>query len=133
MGCAGLDREDLVDAYLSGHPELSRQTAGCVVDTLVETHGVDGLESELAADPESSEFQLAHLRARFGCGITSDVVDELGPQLIERGLDAETASCVVDALTRDMEPEDLDVVLSGTMTDDFYSRYFDAMEECDAV
>lgn len=132
VACGGLDRGDLADAYAAEHPDLDPVTAGCIVDDLIAVYGVDGLEAELAdgADPD---YQLAHFRARFGCGVHADVVAALRPQLEARGLDPAAAGCVAQSLSDAMEIEDLDVVLTGPMTDDFYAKYFDALEDCDAL
>lgn len=107
--------------------------ARCVVDILFETYGAEGLEVELDRAVPSDDFEEAQYRAMFGCGMRGDVRDQLAGQLEQRGLTDDEAACVADALTGDLDEDDLDVLLSGELTDEFFDKYFDAMSSCDAL
>ncbi len=123
----------MADAFADAHPEATGVQAQCVVDTLFDTYGADGLELELERAVADDDFEETQYRAMFACGMREDVRDQLAGQLERRGLTTGEAECVADALTGDLDDDDLDVLLSGELTDAFFDKYFGAMSACDAL
>lgn len=133
-GCGDeLERGEAVTAFAAAHPEASTVEATCVVDALIEGYGLDGLEDELDRPVSSAEFSEAQYRAMFACGLRDDVRVQLVEQLRAQGLDDEQASCVAEDLTGRLDEADLEVLLSGELTDPFFDKYFDAVAGCDAL
>lgn len=141
-GCAaGFGRDDAVTAYMAAHPEASTVEAECVIDGLIaryETEPVDegdlaGLEAQLNAVEPSPDFEVAQFRAAFDCGLTDDVRSQLEGELLARGESPDDARCIADALVAQLDDGDLDVLLTGAITDEFFARFFDATASCDAL
>lgn len=124
---------DLVEAFMDANSEVSAAEANCVVDKLTQSMGTSEVIATLWLDDVPREFELAQFRAMFSCGIDRGVRAALTEQLIERGTDAEKAPCVADAIVDEMDVEELDVLITGTNTDEFYTKYFNAMQSCGAV
>ncbi len=128
-----LTRADLVESFQASHPDATADQAGCVVDRLIDDHGLDGVERELDEPVRSSLFARSQYEAEFLCGRTDDVRDQVLALLVDRRLDPDDAECVADELTARLDADDLDVLIDGTMTDDFFDDYFVAVESCDAL
>ncbi|MFT7599632.1 MAG: hypothetical protein ACI8TP_002567 [Acidimicrobiales bacterium] len=126
-------RGDLVESFRNTNPDASTAQAECVVDELIAEYSLEGLERELEAVPKASSFERGQFLASFGCGLTSDVEAELADQLQASGIAADDADCAAEALTEGLDDEDLAVLLSGEITDQFYAKYFVALDECDAL
>lgn len=69
----------------------------------------------------------------FGCGLTSAVENALEEQLVASGIDEKGAACASEALTLKLDDDDLDVLLDGGITEEFYAKYFTSLDGCDAV
>ena len=134
----GFSKQDAVGAFTAAHPDASTVEATCVVDHLIEQYeavpidetALAALEAELLADPISEDFELDQFRAMFGCGMTDAVEAQLGRQIAARGIDASAAECVTDELIVELDRDDLEVLLTGEMSDEFFEKFFDASEVC---
>ncbi len=133
--CGGesISRQSLISGFQDSNPDASAEQAGCVVDDLMVRYSSDELESELTVEPVSAEFEEAQFRAMFTCGVEGDVQVQITDQLVANGVSEEDAPCVATELMADPSDDDIDVLLSGEITDAFYSKFFDAMESCGAV
>ncbi len=133
-GCSrALTEDDLVEAYQLSYPAASDETAGCVVGELVDAYEIVGVETELAAVSSSAAFAEAQYLAQFHCGQTDDVLRQVIAMLVERDLDPDQANCVATALVGDLDDQDLEVLMRGEMTDQFFDKYFTATYDCDAL
>ncbi len=133
-GCAqGFDRNGAVLGFAETHPDATTEQAECVVDRLLDRYALEDLEAKLASDPMEPGFEEAQFRDMFACGLEGDVRDQIATELESTGLKAEEAPCVADALVEDLDDADIDVLLSGEITDAFYEKFFVAMESCGAV
>ncbi len=133
-GCSSsLTRQEADEAFLRGHPDATEHQAGCVVDKLISTYGLDGLQIELEREVPVRSFEIDQFRASFGCGLTGDVEAELARQLEASGVKPVSARCAGKELTASLDDEGLDVLLSGEITDEFYEKYFVALEACNAL
>lgn len=133
-GCSSsITRQDADEAFLRSHPDATEHQAGCVVDKLISTHGLDGLQLELEREVPARSFEIDQFRASFACGLTDDVEAELARQLEVTGVEPVAARCAGKELTTSLDDEGLDVLLSGEITDDFYEKYFVALEACNAL
>ncbi len=130
---AEFTREAAIDSFVATNEDASRQQAGCVVDRLVDGYTLTGLEEELAAERLDADFEEAQFRAEFGCGMRSGVEASLVSQLEASGIETADAECAADELVDSLEESDLDVLLTGELTDTFYTKYFDSLERCDAL
>lgn len=120
-------------SFVENNPEVSTEQAQCVVDRLIGQYDLPQLEAELAADTPTGAFEEAQFRSMFVCGIEGDVGEQIAEQLTANGVAAEDAPCVSDRLVEQMSDGDIDVLLSGDITDEFYAKFFDAMEACGAI
>lgn len=125
--------DDLVRAFMEANSEVSAVEASCVIDTLTEAIGTSELIATLWLDEIPREFEVSQFKAMFACGIDRDVRSALTEQLIDRGTTAQKAPCVADEIVNRMDVEELDVLISGENTDEFYAKYFNAMEGCGAL
>ena len=133
-GCGeSFDRADAIDSFLAANPEVDRPGAECVIDRQIDRYGLEGLATELQAEPESEAFTEAQFQDMFACGLAGDVTDQLVEQLQASGVDPDDAPCVAQALTGDLDDDDIDVLLSGEITDSFMSKFVTAMESCGAA
>lgn len=133
-GCGGgFSRQNAIDGFLAGHPEADAAQAACVVDRLTDRYGADELQTRLDAEEMSAEFEEAQFRDMFACGLEGDVSDQITEQLVNNGVSESDAPCVADALVADLDDADIDVLLSGQITDAFYQKFFAAMDSCGAV
>ncbi len=133
-GCGqSISRESLISGFQETNPEATDEQAGCVVDDLMDRYSAQDLELELANEPVSSDFEESQFRAMFTCGVEGDVEDQIRQQLLANGVDAEHAPCVATALMVDPSDDDIDVLLSGEITDAFYDKFFQAMDGCGAL
>jgi hypothetical protein len=130
---ASPERADFVDSFALTNPDASRTQSECVIDALIDRYTLGGLERELEARPMAAAFEVEQFRAEFGCGLTDGVRSQLEVQLADSGISPDGAACAADDLTSALDPEDLDVLLEGEITDAFYDKYFVALEACDAL
>lgn len=126
-------REEAAASFAEAHPEATAEQSDCVIDRLLDRYTIDELEAELSRDAIGGDFQEAQFRDMFACGIEGDVRTQIATQLVDDGVDEDKAPCVADALVGDMDDDDIDVLLSGEITDAFYEKFFAAMEQCGAV
>lgn len=133
-GCAGgFSRESAVESFVAANPDATTTNAECVVDRLIETYELTGLELELAAEPISDQFVNTQFNAMFNCGMTGDVEDALAVQLAEAGSTPFQAECAAAELVGRLSEADLEVLLTGELNDGFYAKYFDSLESCGAL
>lgn len=123
----------MISGFRDNNPEVTDEQAGCVVDRLVDRYGIDELEIQLQADSPSAEFTEAQFRDMFACGVEGDVEVQITEQLEANGISPQDAPCVANEITGGLNDEDIDVLLSGEITDDFYEKFFAAMESCGAI
>jgi hypothetical protein len=134
-GCGedGFDRAAAIDGFAAANPDTTPDQQGCVVDRLIERYGLDGLEAELAAAEPATPFVEDQFRFMFACGVEGDVRRQIEEQLQAAGVDDTDAPCVADALVVDLDDDDIDVLLSGEITDAFFEKFFAAMDGCGAI
>ncbi len=133
-GCGqAFDRDDAVAGFRAANPTASAVEAECIVDRLVDRYGLGGLEGELANDPPDQLFAEHQFRDMFACGMEGDVRDQIVAQLMENDVAEADAPCVADVLVDNLNDDDIDVLLSGQITDEFFARFVSAMEECGAI
>lgn len=133
-GCAAeFTRDAAIDSFVASNEDASRQEATCVVDRLTDEYGLDGLEGELAREKLDASFEEMQFRAEFSCGMRSSVETSLATQLEASGIEPDEAACAADELVDSLDETDLEVLLSGELNDDFYTKYFDSLERCDAL
>lgn len=126
-------RSDLIVAFNAANPEATPEQAACVIDGLTKSMGTAELIATLWVDPPPEDFELAQFKTSFACGIDSRVRAEVSAQLAEQGTPTSKAPCVANAIVDEMSPEDLDVLITGQITDKFYAQYFRALQTCDAL
>ena len=129
----GVTREALITSFVENNPEVSTEQAECVVDRLIGEYDLPRLEEELAATSPAVAFEEAQFRSMFVCGIEGDVGQQIADQLTANGVSSEDAPCVSERLVGEMTVSDIDVLLSGEITDEFYAKFFDAMDTCGAI
>jgi hypothetical protein len=133
-GCGnGLSRQGAITSFQEANPDASPEQASCVVDELIDRYSLDQLEVELAADFPDAGFEESQFRAMFRCGVVGDVEHQVTEQLAASGVDDEHAPCVADALVGALTDEDIDVLLSGQITEAFSTKFYQAMDDCDAL
>lgn len=133
IAACAVTQEDLTASFVEAHPEATAEQASCTVGVLVDRYGIEGLEAELEAVEDSSEFTEAQFRAMVGCGMTQEVSAQLRTQMAELGVSDEARDCVVSELTKEITDADLDVLITGELTDAYYAKFFDALSACDAL
>lgn len=134
LGCGqSFDRQAAVESFSKANPAASERQAECVVDRLIEGYGLGGLEEQLSAEPAEAAFEEAQFRTMFACGLDVGIRSQILEQLQANDVSEEHAPCVTDAITADLTDDDLDVLLSGEMSDDFFARFVSAMEDCGAI
>ena len=126
-------KSDLVQAFTDANPDASKAEAECVVDALTTELGTPQLIANLWAEPVPRDFELAQFRAMFDCGIDDEIRSALRTQLIEQGTPPNKAPCVANEIVDVMSSDELDVLITGESTDEFYAKYFNAMESCGAI
>ena len=129
----GFTREVAIDSFGEANPDATPDQSACVVDLLIDQYGLEQLEVELATDPLDANFEEAQFRAMFRCGIEGDVTQQLTVQLTDAGVDRADAPCVAEALVESLTDADIDVLLSGQLTDEFSTKFFQAMDDCGAL
>lgn len=135
VGCGqgGFDRAAAIESFGQANPETTATERACVVDRLIDRYDVDGLESELANDEPSVEFVEAQFRDMFACGVEGDVESQIADQLGAAGVGAEHTPCVAETLAQDLDDGDIDVLLSGDITEQFFDKFYSAMDRCGAL
>ena len=129
----GVTRQALVSSFVENHPDVSTEQAQCVVDRLIGEYDLARLEDELTAESPAAAFEEAQFRSMFVCGIEGDVGQQIAEQLTANGVPSDDAPCVSERLVDEMTDSDIDVLLSGEITDEFYAKFFDAMDACGAI
>ncbi len=133
-GCGqGISRESLVNDFTAANPDVTGAQAQCVVDRLLADRDLVTIEAELTAEQIAPGFEEDQFRAMFVCGIEGDVGDQITEQLVANGVAPDDAPCVSGELIDQLTDDDIDVLLSGEITDEFYAKFFTAMESCDAI
>ncbi len=133
-GCGeSFDRAAAVDSFMRANPEATDAQAGCVIDRQIDRYGLDGLAAELEADPAGDEFIDIQFRDMFACGIDGDVEEQLVEQLLASGVEPDAVPCVADRIVGELGDEDIDVLVSGEITEEFMTTFIAAMEGCGAV
>ena len=131
-GCA-IQRDDLLESFSKANPDATEEQAACVVDELINVYGIEGVEEQLLLDPVDPKFEELQFRTMIHCGMTDRLVEPLAAQLERLDVPDENRDCVVEELTAGITDADLDVLLSGELTDAYYSKFFDALTTCDAL
>ncbi len=129
----GISRDSLVADFASANPDVTTAQAECVVDRLLTDRDLAAIEAELTATEVAPAFEEDQFRAMFVCGIEGDVGVQITEQLVANGVSPDDAPCVSGELIDRLTDADVDVLLSGEITDEFYAKFFDAMESCGAV
>ncbi|MDH3300635.1 MAG: hypothetical protein OES24_09040 [Acidimicrobiia bacterium] len=119
--------------FTAANPDVTTAQAECVVDRLLSDRELEAIEVELTAEEITPAFEEDQFRAMFLCGIEGDVGEQITEQLVANGVSPGDAPCVSDQLIGQLTDGDVDVLLSGEITDEFYAKFFDAMERCGAV
>lgn len=134
-GCGqeSFDRAAAVESFSAANPDATGAQSGCVIDRLIGRFGLDGLEGQLSADPQEPDFEEAQFRDMFACGIEGDVRDQIVEQLEGNDVAPADAPCVADELVADLTDDDIDVLLSGDISDEFLAKFVTAMESCGAI
>ncbi len=133
-GCgSGFDAEAAADQFQGAYPNAADAQAACVVDDLIERYGSDGLRTELDRPVKTEAFEEAQLRAMVLCGMLGDLTAELEAQLIDGGIPAEAAPCMAEELIGDIDEANLDVLLTGEITEQFYLDYLAAADACSVL
>ena len=127
------DRAAAIDSFSEVNSEATSAQSACVVDGLIDRYGLERLETELRSDPQKADFAETQFREMFACGIEGDVRDQIVEQLQANEVDERDAPCVADALMTDLDDDDIDVLLSGDITDAFFAKFVSAMEDCGAI
>lgn len=112
--------------------DATEDEAACVVDGLIDRYGLDQLEQELGKEPLDPDFEEAQFREMFVCNVANDWQGQIEAQLVENGVPAEEAPCVSEELLATMSDDDIDVLLSGEITDSFTETFLAAVATCDA-
>ncbi len=129
----GISRQSLITDFVAANPDVTNEQGECVVDELLDDRDLATMEAELAAEEVSPAFEEDQFRAMFRCGIEGDVGRQITEQLVASGVTAADAPCVSSALVDQMTDDDIDVLLSGEITEEFYAKFFDAMDGCGAI
>lgn len=133
-GCGqGFDRAAATDSFQQANPEATSTQAGCVVDRQIDRFGLDGLADQLEAEPPSDEFVDMQFRDMFACGMDGDVEQQLVELLRDSGVDTSTAPCVATQIVEELDDQDIDVLVSGDITDAFMTKFVAAMTDCGAA
>ncbi|MEM9135377.1 MAG: hypothetical protein AAF962_01165 [Actinomycetota bacterium] len=134
VGCGEeFTTERAVDSFQNANPDASLTESTCVVDLLVDEFGLGRLESELAAEPPEAGFEEAQFRAMFRCGLEGDIEEQITDQLVATGVDDADAPCVSAELVGALTDDDIDVLLSGEITEEFSAKFLEAMDACGAL
>lgn len=131
VGCgSGFNEATAARQFQAANPDATDEQAECVTSILIDVYGLDGLETELERPTNTPGFQDAQARAMLQCGMVGDLVADLEVQLIDSGVPASAATCVAETMVENLQEDDLDVLLTGEITDDFYERYLAAVDDC---
>lgn len=134
LGCGeGFDRDAAVTSFSAANPEATQAQSECVVDRLIDRYGLSGLETELSVDPAAESFEEAQFRDMFSCGVEGDVRLQITAQLEANDVSPDDAPCVADILVDGLDDADVDVLLSGDISPEFFAKFVSAMEECGAI
>lgn len=112
---------------------VTAETAECAVGRLQQQYGFWELTDRLLEADDSIQFQRRQFEAIFSCGDRRTIAEQLRPQLIDQGVDPDDAGCVAATIADRMVIEDLAVLYSGVMTDEFGRLFFAALDTCGAL
>ncbi len=132
-GAGAATRDDVVDRVRADNTDATAEQAGCVADRLIDRFGLDGLDGMLAADPPDADLQEAEFTDAFRCGVVGDVRQEIVDQLTANAVPAGQAGCVADELVPGLTDADIDVIVSGDITESFTQKFDTAMRDCGAA
>lgn len=136
-GCGGagggFSRDDAVAQVRQDNPDITADQAGCVADRLIERFGLSELGALAAADPPDADLQEAAFTDAFRCGVVGDVRQEIVDQLTANAVPADQAACVADELVPGLTDADIDVIVSGQITESFTRKFDTAMRDCGAA
>ena len=133
-GCGETDsRQDAIDSFTDANPDATLEQATCVVDNLIDHYSLDQLEVELATDPPGADFEEVQFREMFRCGIVGDLQQLVVDQLVLNGVSETDAPCVAERLVGTMTDDDIDVLVSGQISEQFSTKFLQAMDACDAL
>ncbi|MDH4074599.1 MAG: hypothetical protein OEW29_01595 [Acidimicrobiia bacterium] len=132
-GDGGFGRDDAVARVRQDNPGITADQAGCVADRLVGRFGLDELGTLAAADPADADLQEAEFTDAFRCGVEGDVRQEIVSQLTANALPADQAGCVADELVPGLTDADIDVIVSGEISESFTQKFDTAMRDCGAA
>ncbi len=132
-GQGAFDRAAAIESFSAANPEATEAQSGCVIDGLIGRFGLDGLEEQLSSDPPEPDFEEAQFRDMFACGMEGDVQEQIIEQLEASGVAPADAPCVAEELVTDLTDDDIDVLLSGDISDEFLAKFVTAMESCGAI
>lgn len=132
-GGGGASRDDVVARVKVDNTDATAEQAGCVADRLIERFGLDELDGMLAADPPDADLEEAEFTDAFRCGVVGDVRQEIVDQLTANAVPADQAGCVADELVPGLTDADIDVIVSGDITESFTQKFDTAMRDCGAA
>jgi hypothetical protein len=133
-GCGGTySRQSAIDTFSTANPEATPEQAGCVVDSLIDRYSLDRLEVELDADPPDAAFEEVQFREMARCGLAGDLHQLVLDQLVASGISEADAPCVADRLVGTMTDDDIDVLVSGQISEQFSAKFLQAIDDCDAL
>ena len=127
------DRQAAVDSFADANTEATDDQAACVVDELLDRYDLDELREELEAERIDAGFEETQFRAMFRCGLEGDVEAQITEQLTDAGVADADAPCVSAELVSGLTDDDIDVLLSGEITDEFSTKFLEAMDACGAL
>ncbi len=126
-------RSAAIESFQTANPDASEPEAACVVDGLIDRYGLEDLEAELGADPLDASFEEDQFREMVRCDVAGQWRDEIADQLVDNGVPERDAPCVADELLEVMDDDDIDVLLSGRITDQFQDKFLAALDACGAL
>lgn len=132
-GGGGIGRDDVVARVTDDNAGITADQAGCVADRLIDRFGLDQLDTMVAADPPDADLEEAEFTDAFRCGVVGDVRQEIVDQLTANAVAPDQAGCVADELVPDLTDADIDVIVSGQITESFTQKFDTAMRDCGAA
>lgn len=131
VGCGqGFSRNTAIDNFGEANPDASDEQSACVVDQLIERVGLERVEEGLTTDPVPADFEEVQFREMFRCGLEGDIEAQIVEQLQASGVAAGDAPCVAGELVGSLTDADIDVLLSGEITEEFSAKFLQAMDGC---
>lgn len=133
-GCAeSFTRETAIESFAATNPEATDDQAACVVDGLIARYGIEELELQLETEPLDAEFEETQFREMLRCDVAGRWREEIVAQLVANDVPPSDAPCVADELLVTMDDDDVDVLLTGEITDQFSDTFLAALDACGAL